>query len=528
MTADGLVERRRGTVINLAYSSMGSYAEYAVLLITSVIVARRLGPGEYGVYALTMWIAAYCVAFANNGLTTGVLKFLAEARGRQDPVLAGRILAQFDRLQLFSAFGICAVFALLIAAGVDRLILPHAGVRDLLWAVLPMVALRAGSVYQFAAARGVENFRLTARVHAALAPVAIALVLAAGQLGAGVKEFIYVHAAAALVYALVMRLTLRGAITAIPGRLDELVAARIRRHTLYASGIVLLDLIVLRQTELFFLARFSTRENIAYYGLGRSLAATAMLLVPGVFAALLVPAMSRTFGEDVRLLPDRFIAATRHIFMLAIPVLVFCELFAVEIVTLLYGTKYTPAVPVFQVSAVAAAVGAISSGASSYQLGTDRQPATVRIMASVAAVTLLLDYWLIRRYGLNGAIAAGATGSLLLAVGLIWHACRTLRVSLDVSTAVRVTAAGAASAIPALLPALVLPPLLALPAGALLLVCAYPALMVWLRAWVREDLSSLRRTAATLPEFARAPVVAWLQWAEPFARASRPAHSAEI
>jgi O-antigen/teichoic acid export membrane protein len=267
----------------------------------------------------------------------------------------------------------------------------------------------------------------------------------------------------------------------------------------YASAIVALDLIVLRQTEIFFLNRFSTPANIAYYGLGRSLAATAMLLVPGVLTALLLPMMSRTFGEDPALLGKRFLAATRYILILAVPVVALCELFAGDIVVALYGIDYSPAVRVLRVSAAASAVGVVSASASSYQLGTDRQPAIVLIMTTVAVITLTLDYFLIRSFGLDGAIAAGAAGSVLLGAVLLWHARRTLQVTFQSSTYLRVVLAGGVATLPVFAIRYLMPAWMALPIGTLMFVVVYAVLTVVLRTWTRQELTSMSAMADILP-----------------------------
>lgn len=505
---------RRVFLANTLYGSLGLYTDYAAALIISIIIARHLGPEQYGTYTLLIWISSVGVVVSNNGITTGVMKFVGEARGKEAPELARSVLLYLERLQLLSSIATCAVFGVIIIVLAEQIVVDTQA-QQLLWILLPAVALRSFYVYYISAAKGFENFRLAAQVHACVAPLSLVIVLIVGQRGGTLKDFVYAYAFVCLLYAWSMRFGLfrrfRRPQTTIR---SEALVSRIHRHVLYASAIVTLELLVLRQTELLFLDRFSTQENVAYYGLGRSLSASAMLLIPGVLTALLLPVMSRTFGEDPSLLGRRFLAATRYILILAVPVVTLCEVFAADVITTLYGKDYGPAVLVFRVAVAASAVGVISSSASSYQLGTDRQRVIVRIMAMVAALTLTLDYVLIRAYELKGAIAAGAFGSVLLGAGLLWHAYSTLQVKFDFYTYVRVIAAGALSAVPAVIAQKMLPFWIALPVGAFLLTATYFALTVLLGGWTREDVRSMRALTDMMPRWLGRPISAFLRRAE--------------
>ena len=507
-----MTDSRRSLLSNTVYASAGLYADYAAGLIISVIIARHLGPERYGTYALLIWFASVGVALSNNGLTTAVMKFLGEARGRRDPSRARATLHYLERLQLWSALLVCGTLGGVIMLLADRVV-TDAPARTLLWVVLPAVLLRALYVFWLSAAKGFENFRLTAQVLAVTAPASVALVLAVALTGASLKGFVYAYTMVCLLYAAAMRYGLRRTRPNAPlAGEGDVPVARIRRHVLYASAIVALELLVLRQAELLFLERFSTAESIAYYGIGQSLAMSAMLLVPGVATALLLPMMSRTFGEDPALLGGRFLAATRYILLLAVPVLALCEVFAADVIAILYGHEFGPAVLVFRVALVAGAVGIVSASASSYQLGSDRQPAVVGIMAIAAALTLVLDWVLIRAWELEGAIAAGAIGAVLLGIGLLWHAARVLRVTFDASTYLRVAAAGMLATVPALIVRATLPVWLALPVGAVLFTTVYLVMTIALGGWTRADIDFMRGMTGTLAGGIGARIGAVLDW----------------
>lgn len=501
--ADRAAAARPQMAANTVYSGIDLYLEFFTLLVLSVVIARHLGPDRYGTYTFLVWIVGLGAIIANNGITTGAMKFIGEARGRSDPDLARGVVARLGRWQAMSAALTCATIAL-AAAVLGDTFLSAPDARLLIWIVVPAVAARAAYVFLFSATKGFEDFRRIARIRALVAPANLALALGLMLAGAGLAAFVLAYAAASLLYAVAMWAGLRTAAGAGTATMpDAALVARMRRHVRFAGAIMLLDLVILRQTELLFLELFSTQANIGFYGLGRSLAANAMLVVPGVFAALLLPAMSRGFAADPARMPERFLAATRHIVLLTVPVVALAEIYGGIAVRLLYGEAFLPAATVFRISVAAGAIGAVSASASSYQLSSDRQPAILWIMAVVAIATLALDFVLIPRFELAGAVAAGAFGSLTLGLLLLWHAFRTLDVRPEYASHGRAIGAGILAAAPALVLAALLPWWVSIPLGGGLLVTGYAVLTVHLGAWNAQDLVLLRDRAVRLPGPAR-------------------------
>lgn len=75
---------------------------------THIILARQLGPGDYGRYGVFLSVASTVALILTAGVPEGVTKFSAE-----EPEAADGILAQGLRLQLRFSLGIAAAYALL-------------------------------------------------------------------------------------------------------------------------------------------------------------------------------------------------------------------------------------------------------------------------------------------------------------------------------------------------------------------------------------------------------------------------------
>ena len=93
---------------SLAWSSLLNFADGAVTLagalVVSIILAHKLGPDGFGVYALTMSVVMFTLLFARLGISATVRRYVAELAGKSDLRLAAIILGRALRLGLFSGF----------------------------------------------------------------------------------------------------------------------------------------------------------------------------------------------------------------------------------------------------------------------------------------------------------------------------------------------------------------------------------------------------------------------------------------
>ena len=162
--------------IRAAVMIMGStYVTYAVGLLVSIVIARHLGPDDFGRYAYVVWLAGILLAIANNGLTSTSIRFVSESLGRKSPDAARRVHGWLLRRQV--ACMVLVALGFIVAA---RWLAPDGWEGPLAWFVL--VALAAGlskAVYIFDAsiAKGYGRFDVEARATVAMSFLNLVLVL---------------------------------------------------------------------------------------------------------------------------------------------------------------------------------------------------------------------------------------------------------------------------------------------------------------------------------------------------------------
>ena len=67
------------------FVTASTYIAYAISIVVSAVVARSLGPADYGQYAYLVFIVGLLVMLANHGLTTSAIRFTGFSKKMSEP-----------------------------------------------------------------------------------------------------------------------------------------------------------------------------------------------------------------------------------------------------------------------------------------------------------------------------------------------------------------------------------------------------------------------------------------------------------
>ena len=278
---------RRNTLRNTAFSSIGIYAEYFLGMVASIVIARHLGPGHYGVYSMFIWFAAIGIVVTNSGITTGVIKFISEFRGSGREAMIHPLLTYMRRVQAWHMVLVIGAAAAGLALAGQRL--PHT--PNLAEAILlaAAVAMRAPYMFNIAIAKGFEAFDATAKVSMLAAPLNLLLVVGAVLLGAPMFWFLVVYAGSSAIFLGSSALQARRLLAKVPPAqpMPDELRQRVRHHLRVVSVTVVVGFLIASDVEIVFLNTFATASDAGYFKVAYQLATGMMLLVPGVFRLLL-------------------------------------------------------------------------------------------------------------------------------------------------------------------------------------------------------------------------------------------------
>lgn len=478
---------------NTLFSSVGLYTEYVLGMLTSIVIARHLEPAGFGTYSLVVWLVGMGVATTNSGTASAAIKFIAELRGSGQAASIPVLLDYLRRAQRgFMAVVLLAGAAVFVFAG-DR-VAPNMNHALLLAFLAAAVALRSSYMLNIGIAKGFENFRATAIVALVSTPLNLLLVLAAWWADAGVEWLLGIFVVSSLVFFAMSRWQIARLMPArVAGAaLAPALMQRIRRHMWLTALIVTIGFFVASEVEVLFLNLFSESGAAGEFKVAYQLATGAALLVPGVFAAILLPMMAGALSQGRAEAGRRFVASTSYLALLALPLVAFGVVFSGDIIGVLYGRSYAAAAPVFALCLAATGIAAVTQGASSLLVSADRQGSVLVRVIVVGLFKVLLDIVLIRHYGLLGAAVAYFVGATIASATTMVLALRITDIAMDWGRLARI-------ALCALLAGLAvwplqgrLPPLAAVLVGGACLGATYLLATLLLRCWTRGDIEYLQ------------------------------------
>lgn len=406
-------------------------------LAVSAIVYRTLTGERFGLYTVLRSALQYTVLLASFGLDRSLLRYLPEIRATGVVGAVTAIARRVARAQIALSIlvgGVALALAQPIASvlGASAEVATPAELRHLMVAVVAattfMVAYQTSSnicissyrtelVSAASGARGLLWVILTSALLAlgldvagALWAEATSLAVAAAGLGVGSARLLQREAAEA---------------PDVPP-LGDVVAAK--RQLIYAGVIVwsgLVNLIVSRQSEVFFLAHWHGLTVSGDYDLCYSYPQLALEFVPLAAAPVVSSAIAEAYGKDpasIGVVTERYY---RLLALLSIPVAVLGALWSDRLLVLLFGARIGPSAHWAQVFSVVHAIPLIFVPLSTALMTVEKAQRTIHLGLLQVATNIGLDLLLIERWGFAGAVAA-VTLTLLLNLPLTLWVTRSL------------------------------------------------------------------------------------------------------
>lgn len=401
--------------IRAAVMIMGStYVTYAVGLLVSIVIARHLGPDDFGRYAYVVWMAGILLAIANNGLTSTSIRFVSESLGRKSPDAARRVHGWLLRRQV--ACMVLVALGFIVAA---RWLAPDGWEGPLAWFVL--VALAAGlskAVYIFDAsiAKGYGRFDVEARATVAMSFLNLVLVLVLVALRAPLIAYLCAFVLVSAGHMAISRTMLRkGGMHARMDPPDPALEAQVRRHLLWTVVLVLAYTFSHMSIETYLLNATVGTAEVGFFAIAAALSRGGVDLLASGLVTVMMPVMAHGFGEGGTARVNEIMAnCLRYCLFMGLLLIGVGVLVARPGVLLMYGEQYEAVVFALRVMVV---VGGLTLGEAAFNSllsTTDNQRMRVVFAVLSLVITAGFAFALVPRWGLAGAIASHAASRLLV------------------------------------------------------------------------------------------------------------------
>jgi stage V sporulation protein B len=396
--------------------------------VISIWVARQLGPANYGIFNLVLWVTGTVTWAVGMGLIHAVTKFVAEYNGRGEKECLRPIIMFVLRVELM----VSAVATILLLVFQSQIADFFFSPKETFFFFLAFLGLIPGiltAVFS-SAIEGIQKFEFFTYANLIITPLAFACkiwVLVSGQ---GINGLLIVMLVTSFVNALFYFIVLvkEGVFTTKSIPLAKDIKHRIGAYNRSVIAILLCDKIVWDKSENFFLGRFCSAAEIGYYNLGYNVAQKFISILPMTFWKVLFPAMSTYFGAGDRNKMKRlFFLSTRYLAFVAFPMGAAGTILAYQIIHFMYGHEYIGAQRVLQIVFSCSILSSLSNPASAVLYGFEKQAFIYRYGAVLAVVNLTLDFFLIKKYGALGAAICYGITTVLGSVGGLIYTCKTMR-----------------------------------------------------------------------------------------------------
>ncbi len=379
-----------GLASGMRWSGVSVVGREACRVVFTVALARMVGPEGFGIVAQAVVYIGIVGLLLDQGFSSALIQ-----RPRLSEGLAGAVVT----VNLAVGALLAAVTVAVAPAWAAFMHTPE------LTAVLTVLScsmvVRALAITPRALLMRHMEFRRIGIADIAGAATGGVLGVVAAVLGAGYWALVVQIVATDLVMALVMLLA--GAASRPSLRLRRLREIAGFSWRAFAAGILINS--VSRNIDNLLVGRFQGPQQLAFYGLAYRLLLLPVQLATTTIGAVLFPAFSR-LAEDLDALRAEMARVTRALSVLALPGMALVAASAPQVVLLVFGHDWTPAVPIVQILAMVGALQAVY------------QPTTTPLILGLGHASLNLRLaWLTTVVATAGIVAGLPFGALGVAIG---------------------------------------------------------------------------------------------------------------
>ena len=387
-------------------------------LVTSVVAARVLGAEGTGRLSFIGFVALSVTWVLSSSMWVALVRYIGEANGRGDAAAVRGLLAWVWRVQGLIAIGGGLGLVAAAYAGADP-----GGAWVLAGAITTASILHTVPI---AILTGLQQFKQASILGLATGFAGTASIVAVLAAGGGIVGIFAVELVVVLVNLVWTAALARRALVRIAP--ERQPAGPLRRQvTRYAIGyttVVLLDLIVARRSELFFLERFSSDEEIAFYSI-----AFAMVLagsqIPLALAAVTLPAFATLFGAGAReQISTGFNRGLRLLLVFSLPLTAVGFALGPILVRVVYGDEFREVSAPLLILLASFPLLSIAALANAVLTGLGRLRSVIGVTTVAAAVDVALAVTLTGPFDARGAAVANLSAQVVYATGLLVYTLR--------------------------------------------------------------------------------------------------------
>jgi O-antigen/teichoic acid export membrane protein len=386
------------------WSVLSRVGRFVLGLASSIIIVRGLGKDDYGVLSLLRVVLIFVAILSAAGMGQSLLKFLPLLRVRGDREGARRLVVWVIVIQA-AAWTILVGLSYFLGGWFESLF-SFEGVGKILWIAVALelfeVAFKLVSQV-LTAYYDVKLLSIANVVGHAVMIVFLVLFFASGLGLVGVFASAAVGnlASTLIVIGRFARHLEREGKEASSGTVGM---SRLLRFSFPFALIGILNVIVWRQSETIFLARFRSAAETGFFDLAYRLPQTVLEFIPLTVWPIIMAGVSEMYAKDQSRLNSAIDRYYRMLFLLSAPICVIGAVLGGRMIPILYGDAMAPAGLPTQIFFVIFPISFFGTPLSMALYVIEKSYVNLIVYLVLAVVNVGLDLLLIPRFGIIGAV----------------------------------------------------------------------------------------------------------------------------
>lgn len=487
---------------NTAWYGLENIISYVTSLVTSIAIARNLGPSRMGYLIYVTWIVTITSSLGSIGIPATCRKYMSEFLGKNDRGTARAIYFRMLSLQ--------ATIATVATAAATVWVL-HDAPAEYRVAALLLVLSTLPAMTNFVSAQAnvaSENLSDNLPASASSAVIYFIVVMLAVFLDWGV-----VGIAAATFLMRFSDFVLRILPTFIrirrwpsgTGTLPPELSVRMRSFALQSVTGMLLTLVVWDRSEIFLLRHLTPDvRQIAFFSVALGLA-DRLLIFPSIFGAATGASILAQYGRDPSKLPAMTAASVRYLALTSVPVHLIATVLVGPALLALYSKQYAGALLVAICSPILCLPKAFLGPIQSLFEGTDEQKYFIYATVVASFIDIGIAWWLIPAHGALGACIGGSAAQAT-AITTMWViGIRKYSIRLPWRFLAKLVMLSAVAAAMSYLVSFRLPAIAGVLSGGVVAIAVFLLLAYGFRLLETEDIARLQVIVKACPKFLAQP-----------------------
>jgi len=403
----------------------GTFIGMALGYFSRMIIARFLGPGDYGLISLGLAGMTIAATLSMVGLPTGIVRYVSFYKGKgNEGKIKGTILGA-----LKISFPLSIIFALLFFFGAGWISF-HVFHEPNLTPVLRIFAI--GIPFWVLASNfiattvGFQDLRYRVYVNdlfqniLKLVAIVILLALGFGVLGAAIGWVLAIIAMSFLAAYFLERRVFSIFNTKIKSIPMERELFSFSWPLMFVGVLALITGL----TDTLMLGYFESTYDVGIYNAALP-TASLMGIAAGSFAIIFMPVISELYSKDkIEELRKTYSTVTKWIVSLVFPGFLLMFLFSRPILRILWGSEYVIGAIALSILAFGYLISACAGLSGGVISAFGRTKQILGIGSVGASANFALNLYLIPLYGINGAAVATASSIIvtsILSLGVVYH-----------------------------------------------------------------------------------------------------------